>query len=161
VPQGGVADDVVRLRLNHLNHEPDNVARSAKLAVLSGAGDFAEHVFVEVALGIAIFHGDFVDHVHDFGEQRGSGDGEARAFHVLGVIRSFAAEGAQPGKNVVADERVHLARIGVLEASPTVVGVGTAFGVVAFREETLFHRLLGAVGLQFLGGFLFVQSLEE
>jgi hypothetical protein len=44
------------------------MARGAELAVLAGAGDLAEHVFVEVALGVAVFHRHLLDHVHDFGE---------------------------------------------------------------------------------------------
>jgi hypothetical protein len=81
-----VAHDVIRLGFHHLHHEPDNVARGAKLAVLPSAGNLAQHVFVEIALGVAVFHGDFVDHVHDFSQQRARGNGEASALHVLGVV---------------------------------------------------------------------------
>ncbi len=82
---GRIADDVRGLGLNHLHHQPDDVARRAKLPVLPGGGDLAQHVLVEIALGVAVLHGDLVDHVHDFGEQRGRGNGEAGPFHVLGV----------------------------------------------------------------------------
>ena len=46
----------VGLGRGHLHHEPDDVARGAELAVLPGAGDLAEHVLVEVALGVAVLH---------------------------------------------------------------------------------------------------------
>jgi hypothetical protein len=32
-----------------------------------GAGNLAEHVFVEIALGVPVFHRDLVDHVHPNG----------------------------------------------------------------------------------------------
>ncbi len=61
----GIANDVFRLRRDHLDHELNDVARGAELAVLPGAGDLAEHVFVKVALRVAVLHRDLVDHVHD------------------------------------------------------------------------------------------------
>ena len=48
-----VADDVGGLGRGELHHEPDDVARRAELPVLSGGGDHAEHVLVDVALGVA------------------------------------------------------------------------------------------------------------
>jgi hypothetical protein len=53
---GRVADHVGRLRRGQFDHQPDDVARRAELAVLPGAGDLAEHVLVEVALGVAVLH---------------------------------------------------------------------------------------------------------
>jgi hypothetical protein len=50
---GGVADHILRRRGGHVDHQLDDVARGAELAVLPGAGDLAEHVLVEVALGVA------------------------------------------------------------------------------------------------------------
>ena len=47
-----IADDVCGLRLDHLDHQPDAVPRRSKLAVLTGAGNLAQHVFVEIALGL-------------------------------------------------------------------------------------------------------------
>ena len=68
-------------------------------------GDLAEHVFVEVALGVAVLHRHVVDHVHDLGEQRGRGDGEPRVLHVMRVGRVVAAERAQEREDVLADDR--------------------------------------------------------
>ena len=59
--------------------------RRAKLAVLPGSGDLAQHVFVKIALRVSVLHWDLVDHVHNLGQQRGCGNGEAGALHVLGV----------------------------------------------------------------------------
>ncbi len=63
---GRIAEDVGRLRRDHLDHEPDDVARRAKLAVLTGGRDLAEHVLVEVALGVALLHRHLVDHITTF-----------------------------------------------------------------------------------------------
>jgi hypothetical protein len=46
-----VADHVFGLRRGEFHHQADDVARRAELAVLPGAGDLAQHVFVNVALG--------------------------------------------------------------------------------------------------------------
>ena len=121
---GGIADDVPRARRGHLDHEPDDVARGAELAVLPGGGDLAEHVFVEVALGVAVLHRHLVDQVHDLGQQRGRGDGEARVLHVVRVGGVVAAERAQEGKDVLVDDGEHLGRREVLEARPAQVVVG-------------------------------------
>ena len=70
MPQAGSQMMSVGVRRGHLHHQLDDVARRAELAVLPGAGDLAEHVLVEVALGVAVLHRDVVDHVHDLGQQR-------------------------------------------------------------------------------------------
>jgi len=48
-------------------------------------GDFGEHVLVEVALGVAIVHGEFGYEVGDFGEEAWGGDGGAGVAHEAGV----------------------------------------------------------------------------
>ena len=44
----------VRLRLDHIDHQPDDVPGRAELAVDARRGEFAEQVLVEVALGVAL-----------------------------------------------------------------------------------------------------------
>ena len=43
---GGVADDLIRLRLDQIDHEPDDVPGSAELAVDPRRGQLAEQVLV-------------------------------------------------------------------------------------------------------------------
>ena len=50
---GRVADDLVGLRLDQIDHEPDDVPGRAELAVDARRGQLAEQVLVEVALGVA------------------------------------------------------------------------------------------------------------
>jgi len=71
----------------YLDHQLDDMAGGSELAVLSGGGDLAEHVLVEVALGVAVLHGYAVEQVHHLGEQRRRGDGEAGVFHMVCVGR--------------------------------------------------------------------------
>ena len=123
---GRVADHVGRLRRRHLDHQPDDVARRAELAVLPGGGDLAEHVLVEVALGVAVLHRHCVEQVHDLGQQRRRRDGEARVLHVVRVGGVVAAERAQEREDVLADDGEHLRRREVLEARPAQVLVGAA-----------------------------------
>ena len=98
---GGVADEVAGFRGGEFHHEGDDLAGGAELVVLPGDGDFAEHVFVELALGVAVVHGDFIDEVDDFGEEGGGGDGEAGVLHVLSEGGGVAAEGAEEGEDAV------------------------------------------------------------
>ena len=107
---GRVADDVGGLRRGQLHHQPDDVARRAELAVLPGGGDLAEHVLVEVALGVAVLHRHVVEQVHHLGQQRRRGDGEARVLHVVRVGGVVAAQRAQEREDVLADDGVHLGR---------------------------------------------------
>jgi hypothetical protein len=104
----GVADDVPGRGGGQFDHELDDVARGAELAVLPGAGDLPEHVLVEVALGVAVLHGDGVDHVHDLGEQGGGGDGEARVLHVVRVGGIVPAQGPEEGEDVLIHDLEHV-----------------------------------------------------
>src|SRR5215471_3559568 len=70
VPETGSQTTSVGWGAGHLNHEPDDVARGAELAILSGAGDLAEHVFIDVALGVAVLHRHVLNQVHYSGQQR-------------------------------------------------------------------------------------------
>ncbi len=144
---GRVADDVGGLRRGELHHQPDDMARSAELAVLPGGGDLAEHVLVDVALGVAVLHRHGVDEVHDLGEQRRGRDGEARVLHVVRVGRVVAAQRAQEREDVLADHGVHVARGEVLEARPAQVVVRRprpADAVLAFGEDPALQRLSSA-----------------
>jgi hypothetical protein len=61
---GGVANDPGGFGFHEVDHEADDVAGGAELAVDAGGGELAEQVLVEVTLGIALVKGQFVDHVH-------------------------------------------------------------------------------------------------
>ena len=70
---GRVHDHVARGGRGHRHHQRDDVARGAELPVLTGGGDLAEHVLVQVALGVAIGHRQVGQHVDHAGEQSGGG----------------------------------------------------------------------------------------
>ncbi len=158
-PGGGVNHHFLRRRSHHLHHEPDDVARRAELAVGARGGHLAQHVLVDVALGVAVVHGDAVDQVDGLGDER-LRDGEAGIAHVLRIGGAFT-EGAQPGKDVVGKEAVHCLRRGVLKALPTEVLVERAFGVIALWEDAPRHRCSEARGLAFLQLLHLVEALEE
>ena len=163
---GRVADDVGGLGRSQLDHKPDDVARRAELPVLSGGGDLAEHVLVDVALGVALLHRHLVEQVHHLGQQRRSRDCEARVLHVVRVGGVGTAEllgqvSAQIGEDVLPHHREHLGRDEVLEARPAEVLVGPTLGVLAFREDPPFHRLLEPIGLVLLQRVHVVEPTEE
>jgi hypothetical protein len=100
---GRVADDVFGGRRHQLDHQPDDVPRGAELAVLPGAGNLAQHVLVEVALGVPVLHGHVVEHIHHFRQQGRRRDGEAGILHVVRVGGAVATHGTQKGEYVFAD----------------------------------------------------------
>jgi len=55
------AADGFSRRRGHVHHQLDDVARGAELPVLPGGVDLAEHVLVEIALGVAVGHVDAVE----------------------------------------------------------------------------------------------------
>ena len=158
---GGVANDVLGLGGGEGHHELDDVARGAKLPVLAGAGDFAEHVLVEIAFGVAVVHGDFVEEVDDLGEEAGGGDGEAGILHVVGVGGAIAAEGAEEGEDVFADYGMHFAGFEVFEDGPAVIGVGAVAGVCAFGEGAAFDGFAESGGFGLFEGLEFIEAAEE
>jgi len=77
---------------------------------------------------------------------RGPGSyGEARVLHVVRVGGFIAAERAQEGENVLADDRVHLGWGEMLEARPAQIFVRTApvlpNAIAALRKDPARHRL--------------------
>ena len=92
MPHGRIADRVLGRRRDHLDHQRDDVARRAELAVLPGGGDLAEHVLVEVALGVAILHRDLVEQVDDLGSSAGVGMVKRASFMWRGMRRAVAAQ---------------------------------------------------------------------
>jgi len=82
---GRVADNIFGGGRGQRDHHFDDVPGGAELAVLPCRGDFGKHVFVQVAFGVAVLHGDGVDHVDDLIQQRGVGDNEHRVFHETGI----------------------------------------------------------------------------
>ena len=110
------------------------MARRAELAVLPGGRDLAEHVFVDVALGVAIVHPHRVELLDGFSEQRRRRDPEPRILHVLAESRAFPAERAQERKDMLVDNLEHFARLEKLEPRPAQIFVGPVRVVLPFGK---------------------------
>ena len=158
---GRVADDVLGVGRGEFHHQADDVARGAELAILPSAGNLAQHVFVEVALGIPVLHRDMVEQVHHFGQQRRGGDGKAGILHVMAVGRAIAAHGAQEGEDMLAHDRIQVPRCEVLEAGPAEVLVSPALGVSAFREDAMLQRLIQHQRLALFQRMRVIQASDE
>ena len=158
---GGVADHVLGDGSGHVRHEADDVPGGAELAVLPRRGNFAQHVLVEVALGVPVVHVDGVELVHHACQHPGGGYEEHGVLHVAAVgAGSFAvaavssAEVLDEGEDFVPDDPVHLLGGHVPEAGPTeVLPVGGKDGIVQD-----FSR---AGRPAFLQGLEFVEPLDE
>jgi hypothetical protein len=132
-----------------------------ELPVLPRRGDLAQHVLVDVALGIAVLHGHGVQQVHHLRQQPRRRDGEAGVLHVLRVGGVVAAQRAQKRKDVLRDHGVHVRRSEVLEARPAEVVVRPVPGVRAFGKHTARHRLTQLGGLALLQRVQLVQPLQK
>jgi len=80
---GRVRNGMVLRGLHQLDHHFNNVARGAELVVGASGGNFRQQIFVQIALGIAVVHLDFGNHLHHLVEQLWRGYHKGRALHVL------------------------------------------------------------------------------
>jgi hypothetical protein len=167
---GRVADDVPRRRLDKLDHQFDDVAGRSELPVLTGRGDLSEHIFVDVALGVAIVHLHLVEFIDDLGEERRVRNSVAGLLHVLGEIALGRDLFADEGENVLVDDFEHLLRLEQFEPRPTKVFVGTTallahFFVAApippFRKNAPLQRYLERGGFRLLERLQLVETLDK
>src|SRR5208337_55314 len=143
----GVTDDIVWLWIDHFHHQAYDMAGGAELTVLPRGGDLAEHVFVKVALGVAILHRHLVDEIDDLGEELGGRDGKAGILHVPRIGRPVAAERSEPREYMLGDGLEHRPRLSVLEAGPPHLVIGFAPGVGTFGENPALDRFFETRGL--------------
>jgi hypothetical protein len=160
-----IADEIGRLRCGQLHHQPDDVPRRAELPVLPGARDLAEHVLVEVPLGVAVLHRHVVEQVHHLGRQCRRRNGEARILHVMRVSRVVSAERPQKREHVLPDDGVHLGGSEVLEARPAQVIVRPAAAladvVLSCWKHPSRHRLAQPGGSVLFERVEIVEPAEE
>ena len=179
---GRITDDVVGRRLEQRDHHFDDVRRSAELAVLTGGGEFAEHVFIEVALhvgglqvvGVDVLQAgdDFLQHLRRWNEKYGvahvagkggfffevAGKGVFRENHfAVGVkIGQLAAAHVFDGReDALIHDVVDITRIEVFEFAPT---HGLAHS--GWRED-FFEGLAGHSLKFFSFQFFFIQRADE
>ena len=158
---GRIADHVLWLRLHQFYHSRDDMARRAELAVLAGRGDLAQHIFVDIALGVAIAHVELVELVDHLGEQRRARNLESGVTHVARIGAAGGVELADERKNVLVHDAEHLARLEILEFRPAQVGVGLAALVFAVREDAPLQRRAQRRRLALLDLLHLVEPLDE
>ncbi len=158
---GRIADHVLGYRRGELDHQLNDVPWSPKLTVLAGGRDLGEQVLIDVALGVAILHGDLVEEVDHLGEQARRGDREPRILHVVRVGGAVPPEGAEEGEDVLGHHGEHVGGGEVAEAGPAQVVVGALLRVGALGEDAALHGLLEPEGLVELEGVEVVEAAEE
>ena len=125
-PDGWIADHVLRLRRHQFHHHRDDVARGAELAVLAGGGDLRQHVFIDVALGVARAHLELVELIDDLGEKLRAWNLKARIAHMPRIGAALPVEFANERKHMLVDDLEHSSRLEMLEARPAEILVGLA-----------------------------------
>ena len=137
------------------------MARRAELAVLPGSRDLAEHIFINVALGVAVVHLHRIELVDDLGEQRCRRDGVARLLHVPADVAAARDLLAQEWEDVLVDDLEHLLRLEGLEARPAQIFVGAPARVLALWKNAPLQRLLQHRRLALLDRLQLVEPLDE
>ena len=145
------------LRVEHLHHHADDVARGAELAVGAGDVEFAEQVFVEVALHILVLAGDVELSIARQAsiKQGGFVDLELGVGHVLAEGAGPVAEVLEVGEDLV----LHLPQ-GLLGGQLAPVRPAEFLAVVGLgkRDSDFLPRMPGGA----LGVLLaLVELLEE
>lgn len=148
----GIADGVGRLGVEHFHHGADDVTRGAELPGDAGGGEFAEKVFVDVALGIAFGEREFLDGGDGAGEQIAGGD-EAVGVLEVAAERVLLEIGPHEREEFVADDGEHAVAALIAEVGPAEV-------LLVGREGTL-EVLLQAGGAFFLPRLGDVQQAGE
>ena len=118
---GWVAYNVIFLRLHHLHHHFNYVARRTKLSVSSGSCNFRKQVFVQIAFGVAVLHLYFINLLHYHVEQTWCGDHKFCIFHVLRKHTTSAPIFLIKVKHAILflKEVEHVFRILVFKTAPT------------------------------------------
>ena len=80
-----ITDNIVGRWLSQFDHQLNDMAWGAELAVGACTGNLAQHILVKVALGVAVFHRDFVEHFDGLCEQRSVREPNSRVLHVGAV----------------------------------------------------------------------------
>ena len=117
---GRVADDVLGRRSDHFDHHADDVPRRSELPVPAGRGDLAQHVLVQVALGIAVVHGMSLIRSTTADKQARFGDHKDRVGHRPGKRTGLRLSWRflMNGKTFVPKRLEHLLGFEVLEPGP-------------------------------------------
>jgi hypothetical protein len=143
----------------------------AELPVLPGGGDLAEHVLVQITLGVAIGHVDGVELIDDIGEHARRGHHEKGIFHVmrvgaraLGVVVAVGAEGLDEGEDLGLHRLKHLLGSSLFEPRPAKLSGGEfrlRGGVRALGKDRIFDRLAGAGGLALFKRLELVEPFDK
>jgi len=158
---GGIADHILGRGLGQLDHQLNDVARGAELSILPGSGNLREHVFVEIALGVASIHGQRCDQVNHLDEQCGRGDGEAGILHVLGVGGAVAAQVSQEGEDIIVNQIVEFACFELLEARSAEVSIATTLFIFSFGEEAPLDGCAQRLSLLLLNCLEIIQTAQK
>ena len=142
----------VGLRVEHLHHQADDVARGAELAVDAGGGELGQQVLVEVALDVALGERQVVDHVDRRDQQRRLLDHQLGVLEVLlegGLLRTLGGihldDGLEVREDLVAHQRQHVVGAELAEVRPAqvllVIGKDALEGLFGAGGALLVARL--------------------
>ena len=132
------------------------MSRGTKLAVLFGCSEFTEHVFIDIALGIGIFHDHFAEHIHHLSEQPRCRNHKRSILHKLTKCAALASVVFHKIKNAVilTEKLIHLCRRKVLEIFPTKMAL-------LLRVDRIYYLHIQQRSIFLFSGLLLIQHLDE
>ena len=164
---GRVADGVAQGGLHHVHHHTYDMARGAELTVVARGCHLAQHVFVDIAHGVAVVHVQGIYAFHYLHQCARVLNQESSTCHESAVGRFPArVEVLDEGECITADDAKHLLCLLVLEHAPAQRLVGhlaVRVGVVPcpLLEGGVLHRHTHNAGIGLLGLLRIVQHLHE
>jgi hypothetical protein len=149
---GRVADHFGGLGVEQFDHELDDVARRAELAVDAGGAELAQHVFVEIALDVAVAQRQQVDLVTAETSRLALGIRQVASFMYSPKVVFLPPRSRRCGNTWSRTWR-SISRRRIRSSSSSAGSAG--------RGRILVRRFAGAAGQLLEAGFVDVQQARE
>ena len=120
-----VAYGVVQVRLHHIDHHTDDMARSTELTVVTACGHLAQHIFVHIAHRVAVIHIKPVDPLDNLDQRTSVRNQEGGVIHKAAVSRFLTVvQRLDEHEHILGYGREHRFGFLVLEYMPAETFIG-------------------------------------
>src|SRR3990172_2980466 len=108
-----------KMRIKHLHHQADDVARGTELAIYACCSELTEEVFVQVPLCVSFCERQFVYHINSRNKQCRLLYHQLGVFHVLTELSAVYCHALEMFKNLITDMRKHFLSSVILKFLPS------------------------------------------
>ena len=120
-----VAHSVVQVRLHHINHHSNDMARSTELTVVTACGHLAQHILVHIAHRVAVIHIKTVDPLDNLDQRTSVRNQEVGVIHKAAVSRFLTVvQRLDEHERILRYGREHRFGFPILEYMPAETFIG-------------------------------------